>query len=45
MVFFGSARFHALDEARSELQLLANTGSAALAPESEQPATPEEVEA
>jgi uncharacterized protein (TIGR00730 family) len=44
VVFFGSARFHALDEARSELQLLANTGSAALAPESEQPATPEEVE-
>ncbi|HWZ51919.1 MAG TPA: TIGR00730 family Rossman fold protein [Granulicella sp.] len=44
VVFFGSARFRELDEARHELQLLANTGSATPAPESEQPARPEEVE-
>jgi uncharacterized protein (TIGR00730 family) len=44
VVFFGSARFHGLDEAEHALQLLANTGSAAPAPEDEQPATPEEVE-
>src|SRR5271168_3598290 len=42
VVFFGSARFHGLDEAEHALQLLANTGSAA--PADEQPATPEEVE-
>jgi hypothetical protein len=43
VVFFGSARFLALDVANSELQLLANTGSAQPAPENEQPATPEEI--
>src|ERR1700729_3638099 len=44
VVFFESARFRALDEANSELELLANTGSAQPAPEHEQPATPEEIE-
>ncbi len=38
VVFFGSARFRALDVASHELELLDNTGSAAPAPESEQPA-------
>jgi uncharacterized protein (TIGR00730 family) len=44
VVFFGSARFRALDVANSELELLANTGSAQPAPEAEQPATPDEIE-
>jgi uncharacterized protein (TIGR00730 family) len=44
VVFFGSARFRALDVANSELELLANTGSTQPAPEHEQPATPEEIE-
>ncbi len=44
VVFFGSARFRALDVASSELELLANTGSTQPAPEHEQPATPEEIE-
>ena len=44
VVFFGSARFRALDVANSEMELLANTGSAQPAPEDEQPATPEEIE-
>jgi uncharacterized protein (TIGR00730 family) len=44
VVFFGSARFRALDVASSELELLANTGSAQPAPEHEQPATPKEIE-
>jgi uncharacterized protein (TIGR00730 family) len=44
VVFFGSARFRALDVANSELELLANTGSAQPAPEQEQPARPEEIE-
>jgi uncharacterized protein (TIGR00730 family) len=44
VVFFGSARFRALDEANSDLELLANTGSAQPAPEHEQPATAEEIE-
>ncbi len=44
VVFFGSARFRALDVANSELELLANTGSAELAPEKEQPATIEEIQ-
>ena len=44
VVFFGSARFRALDVANSELELLENTGSAQPAPEHEQPATPEEIE-
>ena len=38
VVFFGSARFRALDVASHELELLDNTGSVAPAPESEQPA-------
>src|SRR6201996_3647014 len=44
VVFFGSARFRALDVANSELELLANTGSAQPAPKEEQPARPEEIE-
>jgi uncharacterized protein (TIGR00730 family) len=44
VVFFGSARFRALDVANSELELLENTGSAQPAPEHEQPATAEEIE-
>jgi len=38
VVFFGSARFRALDEANRELELLENTGSKQPAPEEEQPA-------
>ena len=38
VVFFGSARFRALDEANRELELLENTGSQQRAPEEEQPA-------
>jgi uncharacterized protein (TIGR00730 family) len=44
VVFFGSARFRALDVASSELELLANTGSTQPAPKQEQPARPEEIE-
>jgi uncharacterized protein (TIGR00730 family) len=44
VVFFGSARFRALDVASHELELLENTGSARPAPADEQPARPEEVE-
>jgi uncharacterized protein (TIGR00730 family) len=44
VVFFGSARFRALDEASQALQLLENTGSAAPAPAEEQPARQDEVE-
>jgi uncharacterized protein (TIGR00730 family) len=44
VVFFGSARFRALDVASQELELLDNTGSVAPAPADEQPARPEEVE-
>jgi uncharacterized protein (TIGR00730 family) len=44
VVFFGSARFRALDVASHELELLANTGSVAPAPPDEQPASREEVE-
>jgi hypothetical protein len=43
VVFFGSARFRALDVANSELELLANTGSAQPAPGREQPARPDEI--
>lgn len=43
IVFFGSARFRALDVASHELELLDNTGSTTPAPEAEQPARdPEE---
>jgi uncharacterized protein (TIGR00730 family) len=38
VVFFGSARFRALDVASQQLELLDNTGSAQPAPEDEQPA-------
>ena len=38
VVFFGSARFHGLDEANRELELLDNTGSTKPAPTEEQPA-------
>jgi uncharacterized protein (TIGR00730 family) len=44
IVFFGSARFRALDVASHELELLDNTGSVAPAPESEQPARPTDTE-
>jgi uncharacterized protein (TIGR00730 family) len=44
VVFFGSARFRALDEAHRELELLENTGSQQRAPEEEQPAREPEVE-
>jgi hypothetical protein len=44
VVFFGSARFHALDVANNELELLKNTGSREPAPEEEQPARSEDVE-
>ncbi len=39
VVFFGSARFRAMDVANTNLQLLENTGSANPAPAHEQPAT------
>jgi uncharacterized protein (TIGR00730 family) len=44
VVFFGSARFRALDEAHEALELLENTGSATPAPAEEQPARQDEVE-
>jgi uncharacterized protein (TIGR00730 family) len=44
VVFFGSARFHALDEANQELQLLENTGSLEPAPQDEQPAGKSDLE-
>src|SRR5277367_478596 len=44
VVFFGSARFHALDVSSHSLELLDNTGSTVPAPEDEQPATFDEVE-
>jgi uncharacterized protein (TIGR00730 family) len=43
VVFFGSARFRAMDVARAQLELLANTGSVAAAPEHEQPAREHEI--
>jgi uncharacterized protein (TIGR00730 family) len=43
IVFFGSARFRAADDASHELELLDNTGSATPAPAHEQPATEEEI--
>ncbi len=39
VVFFGSARFHALEDAARALELLDNTGSATPAPAEEQPAS------
>src|SRR5215472_4118170 len=44
VVFYGSARFRALDEASHELELLENTGSVQPAPEEEQPASQPELE-
>jgi uncharacterized protein (TIGR00730 family) len=44
VVFFGSARFHALDKAHKQLELLANTGSVQPAPPEEQPASEQEAE-
>src|SRR5580698_6169046 len=44
VVFFGSARFRALDVASHELELLENTGSCKPAPADEQPASKAEVE-
>jgi hypothetical protein len=44
VVFFGSARFRALDEASHELELLENPGSIEPAPPQEQPARPEDIE-
>ncbi|MFZ0662867.1 MAG: TIGR00730 family Rossman fold protein [Acidobacteriaceae bacterium] len=44
VVFFGSARFHAFDEAHHDLQLLENTGSVKPAPQHEQPARSPEIE-
>ncbi len=43
IVFFGSARFRALNVATAELELLENTGASAAAPEHEQPAAPGEI--
>jgi len=43
VVFFGSARFRALDVASHELELLENTGSITPAPADEQPARAHEV--
>jgi uncharacterized protein (TIGR00730 family) len=45
VVFFGSARFHALDIACHDLELLDNTGSMQRAPEDEQPARDGDAEA
>lgn len=45
VVFFGSARFRALDDAARELKLLDTPGSARPASREEQPATPEEIAA
>ena len=44
VVFFGSARFRALDVASHELELLENTGSTTPAPADQQPARAHEVE-
>src|ERR1700741_4283512 len=38
VVFFGAARFRAIDEASRELELLKNTGSQQPAPKEDQPA-------
>jgi uncharacterized protein (TIGR00730 family) len=43
VVFFGSARFRALDVAHHELEMLARPGSAEPAPEEEQPAGEQEL--
>jgi uncharacterized protein (TIGR00730 family) len=43
VVFFGSARFRALDDACHEMELLANTTAVEAAPEAEQPAKAEDL--
>jgi hypothetical protein len=43
VVFFGSARFRAPDDANKELELLEKPGSVNPAPDEEQPATHEEI--
>jgi len=43
VVFFGSARFHGREEADRALELLNNTGSVAPAPQSEQPASIDDI--
>ena len=45
VVFFGSARFAAVDQAQQRMGLLDNTGAAELAPPEEQPADPGEANA
>jgi uncharacterized protein (TIGR00730 family) len=45
VVFFGSARFAALDVAQNKMELLDNEGSAAPAPPEEQPARPNDPDA
>ena len=45
VVFFGSARFAGLDEAEQKMEVLENTGSAAPAPQEEQPAKPDDPDA
>ena len=44
VVFFGSARFRGIDDACEQLELLANTASAAPAAAHEQPASPEKLQ-
>ena len=44
VVFFGSARFHALDAANHDLELLDNSYAAKSAPKAEQPANEQELE-
>lgn len=44
VVFFGSARFRALDVANQDLELLENTGSVKPAPQQEQPARSPQIE-
>jgi uncharacterized protein (TIGR00730 family) len=44
VVFFGSARFRALDVASQQLEVLENTGSIEPAPQDEQPAGPPDLE-
>jgi hypothetical protein len=44
VVFFGSARFRAFDEAHHDLELLENTGSVKPAPRQEQPARSPDIE-
>src|ERR1700760_2843865 len=43
VVFFGSARFRALDAANHDLELLENTYAAQAAPQDEQPASKDEL--